>query len=270
VPELAEVEYSRRLWDAGLRQTVKAVRIGRPEIRVFRETDVAAMRRLLPGRRLQGSESGGKQMLFRFSGHFWLGIHLGMAGELRVERSVDFTPRKHDHFVLQMPKIALVYEDQRHFGRVRFAEGAESPAWWTSLAPGVLSARFTARAVGDFLARRRRTPLKAVLLMQEQFPGIGNWMADEILWRARLHPATPSGALDTAQARALWRQVRWVSRTAIKIIAEDWSYPESWLFQHRWGKGRHCPRCGAALSRAPVGGRTTCWCRACQPPRSDE
>jgi formamidopyrimidine-DNA glycosylase len=265
VPELAEVEYCRRLWDAGLRKTVADVRIGRPEIRVFRETDIAALRRLLPGRRLLGSESGGKQMLFHFSGDLWLGIHLGMSGELRVEPSGDFTPRKHDHLVLQLPKIALVYEDQRHFGRVRFAQSVEAPEWWTKLAPGVLSARFTARAVENFFARRRRIPLKAALLMQEQFPGIGNWMADEILWRAKLHPAIRAGTLATAQTRLLWRQVRWVSRTAIKLIQHDWTYPESWLFPHRWGNGRHCPRCRAALSRATIGGRTTCWCPVCQP-----
>jgi formamidopyrimidine-DNA glycosylase len=265
MPELAEVEYSRRLWDAGLRQTVKAVRIERPSVRVFRGTDVEAMRRRLPGRRLLSSESGGKQMLFGFSGGFWLGIHLGMSGELRVENKAAFAPGKHDHFVLQLAKRALVYGDQRHFGRIRFAEGAEPPAWWTSLAPGVLTARFTVRAVAAFLARRRRAPLKAVLLMQEQFPGIGNWMADEILWRARLYPATAAGALDAGQTRALWRQVRWVSRMAIKIIQDDWSYPASWLFKHRWGTGQHCPRCGAQLARATIGGRTTCWCPECQP-----
>ena len=43
--------------------------------------------------------------------------------------------------------------------------------------------------VADFLQRRARAPIKAVLLMQERFPGIGNWMADEILWRAAIHPA---------------------------------------------------------------------------------
>jgi formamidopyrimidine-DNA glycosylase len=265
MPELAEVEYSRRLWDAALRQTVGAVRIGRPEIRVFRGTDVEAMRRRLPGRRLLSSESTGKQMLFRFGGDLWLGIHLGMSGQLRVEPTADFTPRKHDHFVLQFSKRALVYEDRRQFGRVRFEKAAAPPAWWTSLAPGVLTDRFTAGAVAKFLARRRRAPIKAVLLMQEQFPGIGNWMADEILWRVRLHPATGAGALDARQTRALWRQVRWLSRRAIKIVQDDWSYPSDWLFQQRWGAGRHCPRCQSVVARASIGGRTTCWCPVCQP-----
>ena len=93
-------------------------------------------------------------------------------------------------------------------------------------------------------------------------------MADEILWRASLHPATPAGSLDDAQVRALWEKVRWVSRTAIRIINDDWTYPATWLFTHRWEPGGQCPRCRAALDRATVGGRTTCWCPLCQPASS--
>ena len=105
----------------------------------------------------------------------------------------------------------------------------------------MLSTAFTLAATAKFLQRRRRTPLKAVLLMQEHFPGIGNWMADEILWRALLHPATPAGALDDAQTSALWDKVRWVSRTAIRIISDDWTYPPSWLFRPPLGSRRQMP-----------------------------
>lgn len=211
------------------------------------------------------SEARGKQMLFQFSGDFWLGIHLGMNGELRCEASPHYERRKHDHLVLQQDAQALIFEDKRLFGRVRLHHGAKPPAWWTSLAPGVLSRQFTLAATAKFLQRRRRTPLKAVLLMQEHFPGIGNWMADEILWRASLHPTTPAGSLDDAQTRALWDKVRWVSRTAIRIISDDWTYPPTWLFTHRWEAGGKCPRCHTALDRATIGGRTTCWCPHCQP-----
>ena len=265
MPELAEVEHSRRQWDPGLGQLVSQVRLARPEIRVFRDTDTAALCARLPGKKLLGSEARGKQMLFQFSEDLWLGVHLGMSGELRRELLPDFTPRKHDHLVLDQAGQALVFEDKRHFGRVRLHQGAEPPTWWTSLAPSVLSDEFTLPGLTRFLERRRRTPLKAVLLMQEHFPGVGNWMADEILWRAYLHPSTPAGALDATQARKLWQTVRWVSRTAVRIIDDDWRYPKNWLFSHRWEAGGKCPRCRADLDRATVGGRTTCWCPECQP-----
>ena len=265
MPELAEVEHSRRQWDPGLGQTVTAVRLARPEIRVFRDTDTTTLRAQLPGKTLLASQARGKQMLFQFSDDLWLGVHLGMSGELRLEPSPDYVPRKHDHLILDQTGRALVFEDKRHFGRVRLHLGAEPPAWWSKLAPSVLSEEFTLPGLARFLERRRRTPLKAVLLMQEHFPGVGNWMADEILWRARLHPSMPAGALVPAQTQKLWQTVRWVSRTAVRIIDDNWRYPQNWLFSHRWEAGGQCPRCRANLSRATVGGRTTCWCPECQP-----
>ncbi len=265
MPELAEVEHSRRQWDPGIGQTILGVHLARPEIRVFRDTDTAVIQSLLPGKELLASQASGKQMLFRFSGGLWLGIHLGMSGELRREEQPDYLPRKHDHLILRQEARALVFEDKRHFGRVRLHQGAEPPAWWSSLAPSVLSKEFTLKNLTRFLERRRRTPLKAVLLMQEHFPGVGNWMADEILWRARVSPSVPAGALEPDQVQRLWETVRWVSRTAVRIISDDWTYPKSWLFAHRWEAGGACPRCRTDLARATVGGRTTCWCPECQP-----
>ncbi len=265
MPELAEVEHSRRQWDPGLGQPVLSVRLVCPEIRVFRDTDTAAIQSLLPGKKLLASQASGKQMLFQFSDDLWLGIHLGMSGELRREDQPDYDPRKHDHLVLRQDSRALVFEDKRHFGRVRLHQGTTPPPWWSALAPSVLSKEFTLKGLSRFLERRRRTPLKAVLLMQEHFPGVGNWMADEILWRARLHPSAPAGALDPAGVQRLWQTVRWVSRTAVRIISDDWTYPKSWLFAHRWEAGGRCPRCRTDLARATVGGRTTCWCPECQP-----
>ena len=266
MPELAEVEHSRRQWDPGLGQAVLAVRLARPEIRVFRDTDTTFLRTQLPGKTLLDSQARGKQMLFQFSGDLWLGVHLGMSGELRREDQLpDYTPRKHDHLVLDQAGRALVFEDKRHFGRVRLHHSSEPPAWWSKLAPSVLSDEFTRPGLTRFLERRRRTPLKAVLLMQEHFPGVGNWMADEILWRARLHPSAPAGTLDPTQIQRLWQTVRWVSRTAVRIIDDDWRYPQNWLFSHRWEAGGRCPRCRTDLARATVGGRTTCWCPECQP-----
>ncbi len=265
MPELAEVEHSRRQWDPGFGQSVKEVLIARPEIRVFRDTDVDALRNHLTGKRLLDSEAKGKQMLFRFSGDLWLGIHLGMSGELRREDGLEDTPRKHDHFILRQTGLSLVFEDKRHFGRVRLHHGKEPPSWWTKLPKAISSEEFTYELTAKFLARRQRTPIKAVLLMQEHFLGIGNWMADEILWRAGIHPATLAGELDGRDSRRLWEQTVWVSKTAIRIISDDWTYPPDWLFSHRWEAGGQCPRCLAALDRATIGGRTTCWCPICQP-----
>jgi formamidopyrimidine-DNA glycosylase len=111
-----------------------------------------------------------------------------------------------------------------------------------------------------FLRRRARSPLKAVLLDQDRFPGIGNWMADEVLWRAGLHPRRKAGELDPRESHRLYRELRFVARGALRSIgAEGRRLPRGWLFHDRWEDGHACPRTGVPLVRETVGGRTTCW-----------
>jgi formamidopyrimidine-DNA glycosylase len=263
MPELAEVDYFRKQWNPGLKQRIDAVLV-HDKKRIFRGIDLARMKKALAGAKLERSEARGKQMLFvgkpaKGNSRAWLGLHLGMTGQLRVEKP-DFTPAKHDHLVLRQKKQALVFQDARMFGRVLFAEGTEPPNWWAKQAPDLLGPAFTEKALADFCRRRRKAPIKAVLLMQERFPGIGNWMADEILWRAAIHPAQPAGSLGAKEMRALYRDIRGVCRDALRIIGDKWDDPpDSWLFNHRWQKGGTCPKTGAKLKHATIGGRTTCW-----------
>jgi len=271
MPELAEVEFYRKQWNSGLGRRITAVHV-HPRARVFRAVDGRRLARELTGARLLDSAAAAKQMLFRFSGGRWLGIHLGMSGELRAEAG-DYAPCRHDHLVLDQRGRRLVFTDPRMFGRIDFATGSTPPSWWTRLAPPILSDGFSVEELARFLRRHRRAPIKAVLLMQDRFPGVGNWMADEILWRAAIHPRRPAGSLSPAEMRTLWRECRRVCRQALAVIAGcggdlppalNARIPASWLFLHRWEDGGRCPRTGAPLVRAGVGGRMTCWSPARQ------
>jgi len=267
MPELAEVEYYRRRWDVGLTSPITHVLV-HPKAGIFKTAPAADIVRHLTGATLLSSEAAAKQMLFRFSGDAWLGIHLGMTGELTVQPAAH-APRKSDHLVLVQRDRALVFNDPRMFGRVQFHLGPDAPVWWTSIAPSVLSFAFTVETVVTFLRRRARTPIKPVLLMQEKFPGIGNWMADEILWRAAIHPKRLAGSLTPAEIKTLHRETRYVARHAQRIIgastaAELPDPPKTWLFPHRWADHGTCPRSHSPLVREEIGGRTTCWSPARQ------
>lgn len=284
MPELAEVEFYRKRWDLAARGDRVEQLLTHDTKKLLRELNLSEFRQALLGATLVGSEARAKQMVFRFrragsrvrSGDAWLGIHLGMSGELTVAPG-NHQPGKHDHLVIvtrgQHEARALVFNDPRMFGRVLFHIGATAPDWWTRIAPAILSAAFTSRAVSEFLARRRRAPIKAVLLMQERFPGVGNWMADEILWRARIHPARPAGTLSAREIRTLWRECRHVCRLALDAIAGrgqripadlNVGIPKTWLFKHRWRPGGRDPLTGTPLAHATIGGRTTCWSPARQ------
>lgn len=263
MPELAEVEFFRKQWNSGLGRIIRAVFV-HERARVFRGTDVDALRSALTGAKMLSSEAAAKQMLFRFDGGAWLGVHLGMSGELRAEPA-GYRPQKHDHLVLTTDTHALVFTDPRMFGKIEFSVSAAPPPWWTRLAPPILSDAFTVDTVAAFLHRRARAPIKAVLLMQERFPGIGNWMADEVLWRAAIHPKKPAGRLTPAEVRALHRELGWVCRHALALVGETLADPpKTWLFPHRWEDGGLCPKTKKPLVRAEIGGRTTCWSPARQ------
>jgi formamidopyrimidine-DNA glycosylase len=272
MPELAEVEFYRKRW-AQVATGERVVRIlTHDNKKLLRPVDVAAMRAGIEGTTLGSSATAAKQMLFRFGRDSWLGLHLGMSGELFVA-AADHVPAKHDHLVLVTRRHALVFRDPRMFGRIEFHRGAEAPPWWTRIAPPILSDAFTPDVVSTFLRRRARAPIKAVLLMQERFPGIGNWMADEVLWRAAIHPARLAGTLSPTERQRLWRECRQVCRQALAAIAGRGEHlpadlnvgiPNSWLFRHRWNEGGVCPKTKKPLARATIGGRTTCWSPARQ------
>jgi formamidopyrimidine-DNA glycosylase len=264
MPELAEVEFYRHQWDCGLNQPIRAVAL-HEQTRVLRGVDLGALTQRLRHARYQSSSARGKQMLFRFSGGRWLGLHLGMTGELLVQLP-DAVPGKHDHLVLFQKERALVFRDARQFGRVRFHLGPDAPVWWTVLPPDVTSGAFTQAAMTAFLNRHRKLPIKAALLLQDGFPGIGNWMADEILWRAAVHPRTRVGELTGNVLGQLWRQVRRVSLGALRHVSPAFGDPpRGWLFRERWSEAGRCPRDRTPLLRETVGGRTAAWCPRCQP-----
>jgi formamidopyrimidine-DNA glycosylase len=263
MPELAEVEYYRNRWNPGLGGKIVGITMHDTK-RIFRGVDVLQMRTLFPGSVLLESWARGKQMLFHFSRNLWLGIHLGMTGKLRSER-VPFEPGRHDHLVLYQKECALIFSDPRLFGRIQFHQGDSEPAWWTKLPPSLLSASFTLATMTDFLKRHSQLPIKASLLLQNGFPGVGNWMADEILWRAKINPRQKSGRLDSDSLKRLWKMSRFVCRAALHHIGDKMSDPpEGWLFHERWQAGGLCPIHRVALERETIGGRTTVWCSRCQ------
>ncbi|MFN2509451.1 MAG: zinc finger domain-containing protein [Chthoniobacterales bacterium] len=91
-------------------------------------------------------------------------------------------------------------------------------------------------------------------------------MADEILWRGRIAPATLTRDLNPKQRTALRRATRFVASESLRIIGHDLADPpKRWLIHERWKPGGVCPRDRTLLQRAAIGGRTTAWCPRCQP-----
>lgn len=299
MPELGEVDSYRRRWDPARGSRVLRVHL-HPRARVFAGTSLARIRRLAGETLLDSSAHGkwmifpftGRLWLgihLGMTGRLWVqgpapsrggpgadevgsrddhggpaapagpGGH-AVATDREPVRHIPTSNPRHDHLRLVTESGTLIFSDPRLFGRVRVDAGEGPPSWWLEMPPSIISDAFTIGAMREFLRRRARSPLKAVLLDQDGFPGIGNWMADEVLWRAGLHPRLRAGELDEASSLRLYRTLRFVAKAAVRIIGEAHrKLPRGWLFHDRWEDGGRCPRTGTPLVRETVGGRTTCW-----------
>jgi formamidopyrimidine-DNA glycosylase len=192
-----------------------------------------------------------------------LGLHLGMAGRIVVDDRAEgdywredddgAAPTVHppvwDRFTLRFADGgALMLRDKRRLGRA-------------ILDPDLSRLGPDAAEVGRdaFRARvgRGGAPLKARIMDQSVIAGVGNQLADEALWRARLDPRRPAAELNDDELDRLRREIRTATRRA---IARGGVHTGDFI-PHRRRDGV-CPRCGADLARATIGGRTTYWCTA--------
>jgi formamidopyrimidine-DNA glycosylase len=179
-----------------------------------------------------------------------IGLHLGMTGSIVVDG--DGPPLRSDRFTLRFEDGGtLRLRDKRRLGRVVIDPDL------SRLGPD--AAEVTR---DDFRKRvgRGTAPLKARIMDQSVIAGVGNLLADETLWRAGLSPLREAGSLSDAELDGLRRTLRAATRRAIRLGGVHTGE----LIAHR-ERGGACPRCGAALERATIGGRTTWWCPRDQP-----
>jgi formamidopyrimidine-DNA glycosylase len=101
--------------------------------------------------------------------------------------------------------------------------------------------------------------------MQNGFPGIGNWMADEILWRACVLPSKRTGKLTARDRAAIFRASKFVVKKSLQTLGRDFSDPpKNWLIHQKWKRDGICPKHRTLLRHAIAAGRTTAWCPCCQ------
>jgi formamidopyrimidine-DNA glycosylase len=277
MPELPEVETIVR----GLRsvlpgRTILSVRLGKTD---FIE-DPVALAELLPGRRIETVERLGKFIRMQLSAssagktpeqQMNLIVHLGMTGWLGVRPAGEpVAPHTHVFFELEDGR-ELRYTDIRRFGQILLVPGDRIGAFSERLGKEPLEV-----SAGEFnrLLAGRRARIKALLLDQSIFRGIGNIYADESLWQARIHPARLAARLNSAELERLRKAIRRVLQHAIEDRGSSISnfvdaegQPGEYQQRHRaYGReGMPCFRCRTKIRRAIVAGRSSYFCPHCQP-----
>jgi endonuclease-8 len=204
----------------------------------------------LDGRRLEGVEAVGKNLLLRFEGGLVLRSHLRMTGRWRIERRGAVRAGK--------PWLVLrgaEYEGVLWNGAVLELVGARGAP---RLGPDILG---EPPDYETMVARLRADPAREIgdaLLDQRLVSGIGNLWKAEALWQARVSPWRRLEELDDADLQA-------VLEAAHTMMAASLAGPRPARRVYRRA-GRPCPRCGGLVRSAPQGdnARTAYWCPGCQ------
>ncbi|KAK4219980.1 hypothetical protein QBC37DRAFT_75331 [Rhypophila decipiens] len=224
--------------------------------------------------------------------YFWLVLdkpphpvmHFGMTGWMHVKgdqtaytnyykskkpEELEEWPPKYWKFQLKTeedPVVEVAYTDPRRFGRVRLVDcpgdsiRKHSPLVENGPDPVVDTDIFTEEYLEKKM-RSRHVPIKALLLDQAFLSGIGNWVGDEVLYQAKLHPEQYCNDFSDAEIKELYRSIRYVCQLAVDKLGDSDQFPETWLFNHRWGKGKKASKLpnGEKLAFVTVGGRTSCF-----------
>jgi len=113
--------------------------------------------------------------------------------------------------------------------------------------------------------RQRGAPIKALLLDQGFAAGVGNWIADEVLYQARLDPRRRASSLTDSEIARVRGALKKVIDTSVRLSNDSDRYPRGWLFHRRWGRNpRAITMTGERIRHITVGGRTTAWVPARQ------
>jgi formamidopyrimidine-DNA glycosylase len=259
VPELPEVEAARVRVERAVRgRRIRAAEAVHDPV-VFRGVPPRRLADAMVGRTVRRVRRRGKHLWFELDRRPWPSFHFGMTGSFAVYGDPARRPRFWRIEIVFAGGVRLAFSDPRRFGRIRLLDDPEREPPIALLGPDPLLEPPKARDLGALLARRR-APLKAVLLDQAVFAGVGNWVADEVLYQARLSPLRPAASLDAAEVARLRRALLAVLRRAVAVRADSDRFPRTWLFHTRWGRAEGSTTArGEAIVHATVGGRTTAW-----------
>ncbi|ROT36280.1 hypothetical protein SODALDRAFT_335362 [Sodiomyces alkalinus F11] len=250
-------------------------------------TSASEFEKAIRGKRVVSAGRQGKYFWITFDRPPHAVMHLGMTGWVHIkgdrtaytnyykkmkEGEADMWPPKYWKFQLETegnPKVEVAYTDPRRFGRVRLVDcpgqdirrhsplkenGPDPVADLDVFTQGYLEKRMKSRHV----------PIKALLLDQSHISGIGNWVADEVLYQARVHPEQYCDDFGDDEIGRIYDSIRDVCQTAVDKLGDSDEFPDHWLFNHRWGKGgknggSSVHPNGEKLAFLTVGGRTSCY-----------
>ncbi|KAF2159126.1 hypothetical protein M409DRAFT_30407 [Zasmidium cellare ATCC 36951] len=240
------------------------------------------------GRTVTGAGQQGKYFYVTFDRAPHSVMHLGMTGWIKfsVEETGYYKQAKESTVVEEWPPkymkwlikcdaekvdgqdrepVEVAFIDARRLARIRLVDcdadkiRDNSPLKENGPDPVIDKHILTVDWLAALL-RRKKVPVKALLLDQANISGVGNWVADEILYQARIHPEQYSNTFGDEEIKRLHDALTSVCTTACETLADSKQFPEHWLMKYRWDKGKKDSNVlpnGDKIVHLTVGGRTS-------------
>ncbi|CAD6338911.1 unnamed protein product [Miscanthus lutarioriparius] len=253
MPELPEVEAARRALQAHcVGRRIARCAVADDAKVVVAAAGRAAFERAMVGRTIVAARRRGKNLWLQLDAPPFPSFQFGQSA-----RTTYYVAASKVGQSLLDDGLEFSFTDKRRFARVRLFDDPETVPPISELGPDAL---FEPMSVDNFLDSlgRKKIGIKALLLDQSFLSGIGNWIADEVLYQSRIHPLQIASNLPRESCEALHRSIQEVVKYAVEVDADMGHFPKEWLFHHRWGKKPGKVN-GKKIEFITAGGRTTAY-----------
>ncbi|CAL9125209.1 unnamed protein product [Musa acuminata var. zebrina] len=272
MPELPEVEVARRAIEehcVGKKITGCSVA---DDPKVIDGVSRADFESALVGRSIVAALRKGKNLWLRLDSPPFPTFHFGMAGAVYIKgvaltkyrrlaavNDTDEWPSKYSKVFVKLDDgLEFSFTDKRRFARVRLLDDPESVPPISELGPDALLERMPVDDFVDSLSKKK-IAIKTLLLDQSYISGIGNWIVDEVLYQAKLHPLQIASSLSKESCKSLHRCIREVIDKALEVGADSSQFPKDWIFHSREKKSGKAFVNGKKINFITVGGRTSAY-----------
>ncbi|KAK4735732.1 hypothetical protein R3W88_009993 [Solanum pinnatisectum] len=268
MPELPEVEAARRAIEDNCigKKIVKAIIAD--DSKVIDGVSPVDFKASLEGKTIVAANRKGKNIWIELDSPPFPTFQFGMAGAIYIKgvavtkykrsavKDDDEWPSKYSKVFLELDDgLELSFTDKRRFARVRSLEDPVSVPPISELGPDALLEPMTVDEFYKALSKKK-IGIKALLLDQSFISGIGNWIADEVLYQARIHPMQSASSISKEDCATLLKCINEVTEFAVEVDADCSRFPSEWLFHYRWGKKPGKVN-GKKIEFITAGGRTS-------------
>ncbi|XP_058195855.1 formamidopyrimidine-DNA glycosylase isoform X2 [Rhododendron vialii] len=270
MPELPEVEAARRAIEENcIGRKIKRSLIA-DDPKVIDGVSRSDFESSLLGKTIVAAHRKGKNMWLQLDSPPFPSFQFGMAGAIYIKgvavtkykrsavSDTDEWPSKYSKLFIELDDgMELSFTDKRRFAKVRLLKNPASMPPISELGPDSL---FEPMTIDEFIdsLRKKKIGIKALLLDQSFMSGIGNWIADEVLYQARIHPMQIVSSLPKESCTALHKCIKEVIHYAVEVDADCGRFPLDWLFHYRWGKKPGKVN-GKKIEFITAGGRTSAY-----------